>query len=219
MTSPIVDVDAFTDPLLTWDDGEDVDATKMLEVTQLIANRTRRLMNIARGAADVQTPVTLRLRCVGAEWLDAPKNPGAASNWEIGGNGEWDAIAAIVGTLRGSLNDLLLDGCTVTRVRCMVTPASARTGGDRMGLELRRTTYTLPAAPAVTPASDSTASLFAVFDDESSDQQMIDSGVISELIDKATTDLVLQVRSGLTGSTGDRVHMVEITFTDPGRRW
>ena len=218
MTTPIVDVDVFTDPLLTQDDGEDVDATVMLSINQPIANRTRRLMNIAEGVSDVQTPRTV-VRVVSASWLVPTLNPGAIVQWETDGSEGWSAVAAIVGELRGSMNDLLPEGATIIRLRAMVTSAFARVGASRMGFELKRVTYGLPVAPAVTPATDGTASLFATFDNAAAEQQMIDSGVISELIAKATTDLVVFVRSGLGSGVGDDVHAIEITFTDPGRRW
>jgi len=219
MVAPITDVSTFTDPVTAPTDGDPLDAASInTTAIQALANRTRRLMNVAEGAFDVQTPATFK-RIVSASWLVPVVNPGAVIQWETGGTEGWSAVAAIVGELRGSINDLLPDGCTVTRVRAMVTPASARAGANRMGLELRRVTYGLPVAPAVTPATAGFASLFATFDDASAAQQMIDSGAISEVINKLTTDLVVFVRSGLGGSVNDDVHAIEITFTDPGRRW
>ena len=220
MPQNITDVDTFTDPVTAPADGDPLNAASIInDGLQDLSNRTRRLMSIAEGSQDVQTPSTFTRTVSAASWLVPALNPGAVVQWETDGAEGWRAVAAIVGELRGSLNDLLPEGATVTRVRAMVDPASARAGANRMGLELRRVTYTLPAAPAVKPASDSAASLFAVFDDASADQQMIDSGIISEAISKATTDLVLYVRSGLGGSAGDDVNAIELTFTDSGRRW
>ena len=219
MTTPIVDVNAFTDPVIVPTDGDVRDSASVEAPFQMVSNRTRNLMNIARGTADVQTPVAGRLRVVSASAFVPILNPGAIVQWETDGNNGWRAVAAIVGELRFSLNSVLPDGVTITRVRAMMTPASARAGANRMGLELSRVTYTLPVAPAVTPAGDSAASVFAVFDDASASQQMLDSGVISEATSKLTKDLVLFCRSGLGGSVGDDVHMVELTYTDPGKRW
>ena len=219
MPQNITDVDTFTDPVTAPADGDPLNAASIInDGLQDLSNRTRRLMSVAEGSQDVQTPQTFT-RTVSASWLVPVLNPGAVVQWETDGTEGWRAVAAIVGELRGSLNDLLPEGATVTRARAMVDPITGRSGANRMGLELRRVTYTLPAAPAVKPASDASVSLFATFDDTTADQQMIDSGVISEAISKATTDLVLYVRSGLGGSAGDDVNAIELTFTDPGRRW
>jgi len=170
MPQNITDVDTFTDPVTAPADGDPLNAASIInDGLQDLSNRTRRLMSIAEGSQDVQTPQTFT-RTVSAAWLVPAINPGAVVQWETDGTEGWRAVAAIVGELRGSLNDLLPEGATVTRIRAMVDPASARAGANRMGLELRRVTYTLPAAPAVKPASDASVSLFATFDDTTADQ-------------------------------------------------
>ena len=218
MPADIVDVNAFTSPVVRPVDSDPRNAASVFTPFQALSDRTRRLLNIAQGTENVESAQSFK-RVVGAEWFDAPTNPGGVIRWELSGSNAWAATAAGVGNVRGSLNDLLPEGCTITRLRAMVTPATARTGANRMLLELRRVTYTLPAAPAVTPASDSSAVVFSAFDDLTTAQQMIDSTVISEPISKSTIDLVVSVASGTGGSAGDLVHMLEITYTDPGRRW
>ncbi len=221
MTTNITDVDTFTDPVVVPTDGDTRDAASVEAPFQMLSNRTRRLMSIAEGTQDVQTPQSFT-RVIAATWLDAPAMPGALVRWEAG-DSVWVAASTANAVLRGSLNDLLSDGCTVTRVRAMVTPAAVRAGADRMLLEVERVTYGFPVAPALTPATDSSASIVQVFDDTSgasgTAQQVIDSGIISEVIDKSDDDLALTVWSGNGGSAGDIVHAVELTFTDPGRRW
>ena len=110
------------------------------------------------------------------------------------------------------LSALLPDGATLTQVEAIVTPGAARAGANRMNMFLSRQTpnFGTPAIPvALGP-------LFSVFDDTTGSVQVLDTGAMTEAINR-TSDLVLQIIAGDdAGTNKDDVHAIRVSYDDPG---
>jgi hypothetical protein len=107
----------------------------------------------------------------------------------------------------------LPDGATLTKVRALIDPGAARVGTGRMNLRVQKRTVSLSS-----PSAGTNSDVCSVFDDATANRQVIDSGAISELVDKAGGKLmVATIVSGNTSSGSiDSLEAIEVTFTDPG---
>lgn len=182
---------------------------------QALANRTAYLKAVAddldpRIAADEWTYPTPKTRVL--------LLPVSASLGESDSSGtpEWSTVLETMSSaisqganVRRWWRPVLPAGATITKVRALVNPGAANTGGDRMYLQVARFTV----------SGTTVSSAFSVgpyYDNESTGDQWIDSGTI-ELFVIAGTFIEATVRSANEAS-GDRVRLLEITYSDPGPR-
>lgn len=210
----ITDVDTFTDPIVAPADSDPADRTYVLTIAQGLANRTRNLQN----RFTENDAITWRLSPWIGEGLAASAS--AAPTWlsQVFGadpNEGQHLVSGVDFAVRHvPISDIVPDGATVTRIKALVKPGAARVSG-RMVLELFRhlQAWTAPYANSfVGPLHD-----FA--DNGTTDEQPIDTGIISLAIDRSAEQLVARLVAGDdAGTNRDRVLGWEIQFSGPRYR-
>ncbi len=176
-----------------------------------VAQHLDYLWDVIRGA-DTLDPAPSIVRAYSGA-IFKPHPAAAWSEWINGSTGGWTSDATnSARILKTSLNAILPEGATITNLEAMVNPGAARTGTDRMLLEVRRSTWDT----TVSPPTDSFATPVQVYDDATANQQMIVASAISQTIDKDNTDLEVYIYSGQTGAAADEFLMLEITYNNPG---
>lgn len=125
-----------------------------------------------------------------------------------------------VAKLMLNLNLIIPTGGTLTRIRAMVNPGTARaTAGNRMRIKVYDNQYNFS---AVTVGGTGSGPLYETTDDGSTNLQVIDTGVISNAIDKTVNagggEVLMVLAGNDAGTNQDLFYAVEITFTDPGPR-
>lgn len=218
MPQDITDVDEFTDPVQAPADGDALNAASIVPTAiQRLANRTRNLANRTGGGDGT------------SEWAydDAPRERVqviAGSRFQLVGtsssNSDWYTPGSSARSRVNSslcyldLSRILPADATLTRVRAMVKPGAARASGNRMGMKV-----TVQSPNFAGPSPGSPLDVFSyVYDDGTTNTQVLDSGVISQTVN-ANQILELIVGAGNDASTNnDELYAVELTFNDLGPR-
>lgn len=137
---------------------------------------------------------------------------------EVFGDGFKVVSDANFAKLHFSIADMIPNGATITRIRAAVKPGAARTSTDRMSLYAWDLGVAWPTAPAATPVTVSAANdLMTIdYDDGTTAAQVLDSGAVTLVNDRANYQIIVQIMAGNDGgSNEDEVYGLEITYTGP----
>jgi len=160
-------------------------------------------------AADTIPAVTRQLT---VSALDAMQNPSAGVT-----SNEWQALGTRIQSLVDNAGCMipirLPHGSTLTLLELLVDPGAARTSPNTMVAVVTRNT-----PDWVTPAN-ATSTVVALFeDDETSNLQVMSSGVISVAITSDSLFAINLAAGNTAAASPDAVHAIRYTFTDPGPR-
>lgn len=221
MPQNITDSPVFTDPVTAPADGDPLDAASIIvNGIQALSNRTKYLADLVGGnagtdewfyedAARVRQRIVSPFAMTEGTLATAGTQYWTVANFVSGGTAYSRTSQVDRALLVDDISRYMPIGAQLTRIEALVGPGSARaTVGDRMTMTLARQTpnFATPAIPvAVGP-------IFTATDDGTSAVQVIDSGVILQLVDR-TSDLVLRIAAGNdAGTNKDDVHAIRFSF-------
>lgn len=228
----ITDSSTFTDPIIAPADSDPADATYVRTIAQGLANRTRFMISKIGGAAgtDEWLYPTPKERVVLISMADAKSaiDHNAASgsvtvnhHWDLITTNEWRSRKDF-GTLLVPLNQYLIQGCDILRVRAIVASGADRAGANRMSIALKKVTADFDSAP---PGAGTTATMAGpYYEDETytANRQIISSGAsgaIDLTVNRYGVDHYLAIVAGSDGGTNfDKLHALELTIRDYGPR-
>lgn len=215
----LVEVSTFTTPIPVPENGEPVAAEQRDPSLQAFANRTKYLKDHvdpieARIVVDEWTypaPKARTIVFVGAEVFSAGAD--GTAGWRLSGS----ILVSRVDDAQLYFPLRLPHGATLTRVRAMVKPGAARSGGPPsmlVTMSVRDFSVDFGA-----PGAGSSNILATDSDDGTTNWQLLDSGVLAVSI-ASQTGYGVQIQGGDDGGVhvDDTLNAIEIQFTDPGPR-
>lgn len=208
-------------PVATWDTpqtvvGADVaNAASIENVAQRLADRDEYLKKYAledstawpRTARLLRVPLELGRAIYSHDWRFNETDPYDSAN-----RAALDAYTNS-GLISFPLTSVLRVGMTITGVTIMARAAAARTGGNRITIDLRKQEHNTVAATVYASTSVATGT-----GGTSSARELISTGAISEVV-ATGFEYRLIVKAGNDASTNhDQVLDVFLIVTDPGPR-
>ena len=202
MPTAITDVSTFTDPIMVPASTDPASKDSIVTLGQGLANRTRMLFNAIGGAVGDKTIILgpSCMRTKGSQLffayvqLDQNDQPGFID-----------------------VADYLPSGATLKEVHLAVKPGFGRATGDAMLLKVFRQAW------SGFPAGDPTPTQLGSDDEDdgSNGRQWVAVTGLTEVVDRDTTAITVQLQAGNDAGTGgreDRFYGCKLVFTDPGPR-
>jgi hypothetical protein len=215
MPTNLTDVEEFSDPISVPVDADPGDAASVEAPFQQLANRTRYLLDVLRGAENLYDLVAENrsIYISPAAFVPLATSAGATHWYDTAGSEPSLTSRVNTGLARCDVRGLLPDGATVISMSGLYDPGASRTGTDRMRVRLyeRVVNFSVAAVSARTELVD-------VPQGASDALQAVGSGVVSALIDSSKLQFFELIAGNDGGSTPDIFHGLLVTFRYPGPR-
>lgn len=207
MPTPITPVSAWT--ALEQPAGTDVANRASIDnALQRLANRIEFLKDIALGGV-TSWPVVGVVRALGLA-AAVPDNTGGIGWFNT--QPFWTATTYDAEKLMVSASEYLKTGETITQFDAFLKPGAARSGTNRVKIELCYVTqdYLTPTNAAVVTVIGSQS------DDTTANKQRAVSSVLSHVVDRTVNDYFFRVTSGATASSfSDQLHALRLFVSRP----